>query len=52
MSARYPSSNSASGLSNGRQVMMSPAVPPARRAFSAALYSVGAVGENVTSMSG
>ena len=38
--------------SNGRQVMRSPAVPPARRALSAALYSAGAEGENSTLMSG
>ncbi len=41
-----------SEASNGRQVMRSPAVPPARRALSAALYSVGADGENSTVMSG
>src|SRR3954454_24868182 len=41
-----------SETSNGRQVMRSPAVPPAMRALSAALYSVGAEGENSTVMSG
>ena len=44
--------NSSSETSNGRQVMRSPAVPPARRALTAALYSVGAEGENSTVMSG
>ena len=46
--ARWPLLNSSSEASNGRQVMMSPAVPPSRRAFSAALYSLGAVGVNST----
>src|SRR5919107_1155298 len=34
--------------SKGRQVMRSPAVPPASRAFSAALYSVGGSALNCT----
>ena len=38
---RWPLLNRSSEASNGRQVMRSPAVPPARRALSAALYSVG-----------
>src|SRR3982750_569046 len=40
--------NSASEASNGRQVTRSPAVPPSSLVFSAALYSVGAVGANTT----
>ena len=43
---------SSSEASNGRQVMRSPAVPPSSLAFSAALYSVGAVGANMTLMPG
>src|SRR5918992_3444441 len=50
--ARWPSSKSSSEASNGRQVMRSPALPPSSLLLSAALYSVGAVGANVTWMSG
>src|SRR5260370_32272743 len=44
--------NRSSDASNGRQVMRSPAVPPASRALTAALYSAGALGANSTLMSG
>src|SRR6266545_4970271 len=50
--ARLPSWNSLSEMSNGRQVIRSPAVPPWSLEFSAALYSVGAVGWNWTLMFG
>src|SRR6188474_706885 len=50
--ARYPFLNRSSEESNGRQVMRSPAVPASSLEFSAALYSVGAVGENTTLMPG
>src|ERR1051325_6551994 len=49
---RWPFLKSSSEASNGRQVMRSPAVPASSLEFSAALYSVGAVGENVTLMPG
>src|SRR6516164_6859347 len=50
--ARKPLVKRPSELSNGRQVIRSPAVPPSRRELTAALYSVGAVALNVTLMSG
>src|SRR3954451_14086011 len=50
--ARKPCWYSLRDSSNGRHVTRSPAVPPLRRAESAALYSVGAVGANWTLMSG
>ena len=50
--ARWPFLNSSSEASNGRQVMRSPAVPASSLELSAALYSVGAVGENTTLMPG
>src|SRR3954451_22531466 len=50
--ARKPCWYSLRDSSNGRHVTRSPAVPPLRRAESAALYSVGAVGANCTLMSG
>src|SRR6187549_1180159 len=49
---RLPFLNRSSDASNGRQVMMSPAVPPARRALRAALYSVGGSALNCTLMLG
>jgi len=49
---RCPWLNSSNERSNGRQVIRSPAVPPSSLAFSAALYSVGAAGAKITSMSG
>src|SRR5215510_2941617 len=39
-------------VSNGRQVMISPAEPASSLAFSEALYSVGAVGEKTILMPG
>src|SRR5690242_1472910 len=50
--ARCPFLNNSSEASNGRQVIRSPAVPASSLEFSAALYSVGAVGENTTLMPG
>ena len=50
--ARLPRVKSCSEASNGRQVMMSPAVPACSLASSAALYSFGAVGLNSTAISG
>src|SRR5690349_8031434 len=50
--ARLPCWNSASEASNGRQLTKSPAVPPVSLVFSAALYSVGAVGAKTTWMLG
>src|SRR5262245_62657275 len=50
--ARWPLLYSSSEASNGRQVIKSPAVPASSLVFSAALYSVGAVGENTTLMPG
>src|SRR5438552_16151888 len=50
--ARNPCLNRPSDRSNGRQVIRSPAVPPENFAFSAALYSVGAVGPKTTLMFG
>src|SRR5918998_6389169 len=38
---KLPFLNRSREASNGRQVMRSPAVPPAKRALRAALYSVG-----------
>src|SRR5689334_8339550 len=49
---RRPCWNSASEASNGRQATRSPAVPPVSLVFSAALYSVGAVGAKTTWMFG
>src|SRR4051812_44602149 len=51
-SARLPFLNSSSDLSNGRQVIRSPAEPAASLAPSAASYSVGAEGANTTLMPG
>src|SRR6266511_2959832 len=50
--ARWPAVNSSSDASNGRHVIRSPALPPSSLLLRAALYSVGAVGENVTLMLG
>src|SRR5919112_365211 len=49
---RLPFLNRSRDASNGRQVMRSPAVPPARRALRAALYSVGGSALNCTLMFG
>src|SRR6478735_1205 len=49
---RLPFLNMSREVSKGRQVMRSPAVPPARRALRAALYSVGGSALNCTLMSG
>src|SRR3954468_6679475 len=51
-SSIWPALNSASEASNGRQVMMSAAEPPCSLVLSEALYSVEAVGANVTLISG
>src|SRR5690606_28369061 len=48
--ARWPLLNSSSEAPNGRQVMRSPAEPASSLALSAALYAVGAEGENTTLM--
>src|SRR5918998_4697982 len=50
--ARLPFLNRSREASNGRQVIRSPAVPPARRALRAALYSVGGSALNCTLMFG
>src|SRR5918993_33118 len=50
--ARLPFLNKSREASNGRQVMRSPAVPPASRALRAALYSVGGSALNCTLMFG
>src|SRR5918997_2366892 len=47
-----PFLNRSREASKGRQVMRSPAVPPARRALRAALYSVGGSALNWTLMFG
>src|SRR4051812_49392287 len=47
-----PRWNSCREASKGRQVMMSPAEPPSSLAFRAELYSLGAVGWNLSLMSG
>src|SRR5689334_2356564 len=49
---KRPCWNRPSETSNGRQVIRSPAVPPSSLVFSAALYSVGAVGAKTTWMLG
>src|SRR4051812_24282349 len=49
---KLPFLNSASDLSKGRQVMMSPALPASILAEVAASYSVGAVGEKTSLMPG
>jgi hypothetical protein len=51
-SASLPLLKSSSEASNGRQVMRSPAEPASSLALSAALYSVGAEGENTTLIPG
>src|ERR1700742_4433275 len=51
-SSSWPALNRASEASNGRQVMMSAAEPPCSLVLSEALYSVDAVGANVTLISG
>src|ERR1700754_3504824 len=51
-SARLPFLNSSSDLSNGRQVIRSPAEPASSLAPSAASYSGGLVGENLILMPG
>src|ERR1700747_1725549 len=48
----FPTLYRSNDLSNGRQAIRSPAVPALSLASRTALYSVGAVGENTTAISG